>query len=184
MKIRRNKFKGLVAAIALTATVFLAAPGFAEGNQHGKHGEARHQKMMQRMQENLDLTDQQVTQIKAIFESHKEDFKRIKGEMKSTFTDEQRQAMKEMRQSRKQDGNQTRPTKEERQQRMQSLGISDGQRQQLASLREQMKSEREEMKTEMAAVLTPDQQAKLEEMKSKWKGKRGKRGRHHQGESE
>ena len=59
---------------------------------------------------------------------------------------------------------------------MQALGISEGQMQQIAALRQQMKSEREEIKNEMAAVLTPDQQAKLQEMKSKWKGKRGNRG--------
>jgi len=172
MKNSTRKFKGLVATLAIAATCFLALPSSAEGRHHGNRGEGRQQKMMQEMQERLNLTDQQVTQVQQIFSAHHENIKRIRSEMKSTFTDEQRQAMKEMRKNRT--GERLSP--EERRSKMASIGVSEGQLQQLNSLREQMKSERDQIKTEIAAVLTPEQQAQIDEMKRKFKGKRRHRG--------
>lgn len=172
MKKSALRFKGLVAALAITATCFLALPSAAEGRHHGNRGEGRHQKMMQKMQERLNLTDQQMTQVQQIFSAHHENIKRIRSEMKSTFTDEQRQAMKEMRKNHSGE----RPSREERQSKLASIGVSEGQLQQLSSLREQMKAERDQIKTEIAAVLTPEQQAQIDEMKRDFKGKRRHRG--------
>ena len=180
MKTQSKKFKVLIAGLAATVTMLLAVPGVAENGQgQGHHHRGKHgAKMMEKMSSELNLTSEQQAQIKTIFESHKDNFKQLREQMKSTFTEEQRQAMKEARKNRRgaKDG---RPSKEERAQKMAELGISEGQRAQMQSLRQQMKQEREQIKTEIMAVLTPDQQAKFEEMKAQrkrhHKGRHGKR---------
>lgn len=169
---KTKKFSLLLAGLAFCCSIFLAAPAVARDGGHGKHGNSQH--MVQRMTEKLDLSEAQVSQITAIIESHRPNFVRIGDEMKATFTDEQRAAMKEQRKNRKAGGE--RPSKEERAANMQALGISDGQRAQMKSLREQMKTERQAMKAEIAAVLTPEQQAKAEAMKKNRRGHRGQRG--------
>jgi periplasmic protein CpxP/Spy len=169
MSVRGKRFKKIVVALALAATVFAALPAAAEGRRGDRFSP---EKMVQRMQTKLDLSEAQTAQMKAIFESHQGEFQRIKEAMKGTLTDAQRQALKEARESRK--GSELgRPSPEERKNMMAELGVSEGQRAQMKALREQMKSEREAIKSEMQAVLTPEQQAKLAEMKAAHKGRRG-----------
>ena len=48
--------------------------------------------------------------------------------------------------------------------------------QQMKSLREQMKTEHQAIQAEIASVLTPEQKAKVEEMKKNKKGQKGRRG--------
>ena len=170
---KAKSFISVLTGLVLSCSLLLAGPAMAERGHGGKRG-FNPDKMMEKMSTELGLSADQQSQIKAIFESHKPQFEQLREQMKSTFTDEQRAAMKEARQNRKAGGE--RPTKEERQAQFASLGISDGQMQQMKSIREQMKAEREMMKNEISAVLTPEQQSKLEEMKAKHKGKRGRRG--------
>lgn len=177
MTLKISGFKNLFLSLTLAASVLMALPAAADGHRHrgGKHSP---EQRLNRMQSKLDLSDEQMIQMKAIFESHKSEFERIKSEMKNTFTDDQRQALKEARKNRKRDksAKRERPSPEERSKRMAKLGISEGQQAQLRSLRQQMKSERELIKQEMQAVLTPEQQTKMEEMKKHRKGRRGNRG--------
>lgn len=170
MKVK--SFGAVLASLVLACSLLVSGPALAErGRGHGGGGE----KMLQKMSTELGLSATQTAQIKQIYESHKPRMQQIHEQMKSTFTEDQRNAMKEMRKNRKGTDGQ-RPSKEERQAQMAQIGISEGQMQQMRSLREQMKTERESIKSEVNAVLTPDQQAKLEQMKSNWKNRRGKRG--------
>jgi Spy/CpxP family protein refolding chaperone len=171
MKSQRKGFKLLATGAALA--VLLALPSVAKGgdacDKQGKcerGGERSHSQRFERMSQKLELTEAQITQAKAIFESHKPEFERIKNEMQQTLTETQRQAMKEKRKDRRKNRAGP-PSDEERAQIMTELGITEGQQQQLQTLREQMKSERDSIKSEMASVLTPEQQEKLEEMKSR-----------------
>ena len=95
--------------------------------------------------------------------------------MKSLFTEEQRAALREMRRNRR-NGNGERPSREEMKQRMAEMGISPEQMEQMGSLRRQMKAKRESMRAEISAILTPDQQARFEQMRAERKNKRGRRG--------
>lgn len=172
-----NNFFKLLTGLIVSCSLLLAAPALAErGEGKGKRG-FNPERMMEKMSAELDLSAEQQAQIKSIFESRKSKFAQLREQMKTTFTDEQRAAMKEMRKNRRAAGE--RPSKEERQAKFAEIGISEGQMQQMKALREQMRAEREGIKSEISAVLTPEQQAKLQEMKSKHKGKRkfrGKRG--------
>ena len=98
MKTQSKKFKVLIAGLAATVSMLLAVPGVAENGQgQGHHQRGKHgAKMMEKMSTELNLTSEQQTQIKQIFESHKGNFQQIREQMKSTFTDEQRQAMKQL----------------------------------------------------------------------------------------
>ena len=168
----KNFFK-LLTGLILSCSLLLA-PALAErGEGKGKRG-FNPERMMEKMSAELNLTQDQQTQIKGIFESRKAKFEQYREQMKSTFTDEQRAKMKEMRKNRKSAGE--RLSKEDRQARWAEIGITEQQKQQMKALREQMKAERESIKNEISAVLTAEQQAKLQEMKAKHKGKRGKRG--------
>lgn len=159
--------KKIVLSLALAGTVLLTIPSLAEGNGGGRHhGQRDPEKMVQRMQEKLGLSGDQVTRVKAVFASHEQNFKNLREQMKQTLTEEQRQAMKESWKANKgQDRKRLSP--EEREQRMAQMGISQGQIQQMKSLRQQMKAEREQIKQELSAILTPEQQQKMQEMKGK-----------------
>lgn len=165
-----NLVTGLIVSCSL---LLLSGTAMAERGHHGKRG-FNPEKMVEKMASHLDLTTEQQTQVKAILESHKPQFELLGEQMRSTLTEDQRARMKEMRKNRKAGGE--RPSKEDRQAKMAELGISDAQMQQMRSIRQQMKTEREAVKNEISTVLTPEQQAKLEEMKSNRKGRRGHRG--------
>jgi Spy/CpxP family protein refolding chaperone len=172
---KSTKFFKLLTGLILSCSLLMAGPVLAErGQGHGKRG-FNPDRMMEKMSAELGLSAQQQAQIKAIFESHKPQFEQLREQMKSTFTEEQRTAMKEMRKNRKGAGE--RPSKEDRQARFAELGVSEGQIQQMKALRGQMKAERQSIKNEISAVLTPEQQSKVEEWKAKHKGKRGFRGK-------
>lgn len=164
--------KNLVVSLALAASVLLTLPAAAEG-KGPHHGKRDPQKMVERMQEKLGLSDQQVSQVKSIYASHEQSLKNLREQMKQTFTDEQREAMKTAWKENRANGQKLTP--EQRKQKMAEIGISQGQLDQMRSLREQMKQEHEQIKQEISAVLTPEQKQKLEQMKSQHK-KRGKRG--------
>ena len=165
---RVKNFGAVLASLVFACSLFLSGPALAERGARGGGGE----KMLQRLTTELQLSESQVAQIKSIYEAHKPRMQQLRGEMKSTFTPEQKEAMKEMRKSNKGE----RPSKEERQAKLAQIGISQGQMDQMKSLRRQMKTERQAIQSEVSNVLTTDQRAKLEQMKSEWKSKRGKRG--------
>lgn len=130
--------------------------------------------MLEKMTQHLNLTEEQQSQVKTILESHQPKFEQLREQMRSTLTEDQRAAIKEMRKNGKKGGE--RPSMEERRAKMAELGVSEDQMQQMRTLREQMKAERESIKNEISAVLTPEQQAKAEEMRAKFRNRRGHRG--------
>jgi Spy/CpxP family protein refolding chaperone len=161
---------GLIVSCSL---LLLTGPALAERGQRGQRG-FDPEKMLEKMSTHLDLTTEQQAQVKAILESHKPQFEQLRDQMRSTLTEEQRANLKEMRKNRKAGGE--RPSKEERRAKLAEMGVSEEQMQQMRSVREQMKAERKLVKNEISAVLTPEQQAKLEELRAKRKGRRGQRG--------
>ena len=174
------KFQGAMIGLLFIGSVFFAGPAAAERGHRG--GKMNPEKIVQRLTKKLNLDEVQASQVKVIFDSHQGRLTEIREQMKSTFTDDQRSAMKERRKNRKRGGE--RPTKEERQAIAAELGISQGQRQQMKSLRGQMIAERQALRTEIATVLSPEQQAQFEQMKQRRRGKRGQRGRGGQRQAE
>ncbi len=169
MKLKKTSL--ILASIAFCG-MLVAGPAMAGKGHHGKCGNP--DQRLERMTEKLGLSDAQADQIRTIMASNKPTMDQLKEQMKSTLTDEQRAAMKEQRKSHKKDGE--RPSKEDRAAQMQAIGVSQGQMQQMKSLREQMKTEHQAIQAEIASVLTPEQKAKVEEMKKNKKGQKGRRG--------
>lgn len=175
MKLNRQRFATLVAGFALLAGLFFAGPavagpgGHGDGARHGQHG-----KRFEKMQAELGLSAEQAAQIKTIMESNKEEMKRLHEQMRGVFTPEQQAQMKAWREQRKQ-GDKQRPSREGMKEKFEQLGLTDSQREQLKSYREQIKAKRDSIKSQIAAVLTPEQQAKMEAKKAEWDAKRGER---------
>ena len=183
MKKLSQSFKVSVVGISLLALCSFAGPATAERGEHGDRKQ-RHQQRFQKMQSELDLSAEQSDQIKQIWQSKRAETKQLRDQMKATFTDEQRAAMKEWRKSRKR-GEGQRPSKAERQAKMAELGISQGQMQQAKSLRQQLRQHRKDTQSQIASILTPEQQTKFEEMHKNRRGKRGhRRGHRNRGNSE
>ncbi len=174
MKFKTQRFTLALATAGLVATLALggaatAAPGGGPG-----HRGANHAQRMEKMQAELGLTADQVSRIKAIKESNAGEMKSLHEQMKATFTPEQQAQMKAWREQRKAGGE--RMTREQRKEQWAQLGLSEGQQQQLKSYREQIKSKRENIHSQIMAVLTPEQQAKMEAKKAEFREKH--KGRH------
>ncbi len=176
MKLQRNRILSTLAGFGLLATVFFAAPVVAApgGGGHGGRGDGNHQQRFEKMKTELGLSADQASRIQAIMEANKGDVQQLRDQMKNTFTPEQQAQMKTLRESRKNGGEKA--SREERKTQWEQLGLSDGQKQQMKNYREQMKTKRESIKAQISQVLTPEQQQKLEAMKSERAGKRGQRG--------
>lgn len=172
MKLNRKRFVTTLAGVGLVASLFfagaaVAGPGGGDGHGRGGHLE----KHFEKMQAELGLTPDQASRIKAIMDSNKGEMKQLHEQMRNTFTPEQQAQMKAWRENR-QKGDP--PSGEDRKAKMDQLGLSDGQRQQLQGYREQIKSRRESIHSQIKAVLTPDQQAKMEAKKAEFRAKQGK----------
>lgn len=175
MTLKPQSFAITLAGVGLVATLFFGgAATAAPGGGPGHRGGANHAQRMEKMQAELGLTPDQVTRIKAIKESSKGEMKTLHEQMRNTFTPEQQAQMKSWREDRKAGGE--RLTREQRQEKWAQLGLSEGQQAQLKSYREQMKSKRENVHSQIMAVLTPDQQAKMEAKKAEFREKH--KGRH------
>lgn len=169
MKSTSQKFKVLIAA--LTTLMMLTLPGVAEEGRKGRHRGNHGEKMLQKMTENLNLSEDQAAQIKSIFDSHKATLDQLRGQIKQTLTDDQRKALRQARKNRKSNGGE-RPSRDEMRQKFAEMGISEGQQQQMRSIRKQIKQERKQIKSEIMAVLTPEQQSQFEALKAQRKARR------------
>jgi Spy/CpxP family protein refolding chaperone len=173
MKLNRQRIATLTAGVALVTSLLLAGPAIAgPGGGDGHRGPKQHGQRIEKMQAELGLSAEQVAQIKTIMESNKGEMKRLGEEMRAVFTPEQQAQMKSWREQRKEG---QRPTREGMKEKFEQLGLTESQRAQLKSYREQMQAKRESIKAQIAAVLTPDQQARLDAKKAEWKAKRGER---------
>ncbi len=125
---RSNKMIALATAIVLGSAVAFGAVSYGHSGDPAK----RMEKRIEHMKKNLGLTDQQATQMRAVFDQNKAKLMADK------------QAVK----------NATNANK--------------------ATAKAQFKADRESMMTQMHAVLTPDQQKKLDA----WKAKHGDKEKH------
>lgn len=178
---RVKSFGKAAAGLLLVFSIVMSGPALAD-KQRGKH-RANGEDMFKKFATKLELSDAQVEQLKQIRESHKSQSQQLREQMKSTFTDDQREAMKKNREKRGKKGMRgERPSAEDRSARWSELGVTEAQMQQMKTLREEMKAQHKTMQDEINSVLTPDQQAKLQEMKSNRKGKnKHRRSRGHRG---
>lgn len=145
------KNRVIALSLALVSSVALAQPPNTPPG--GPQGDGKGRPMM-RMQNELDLTDEQVKKMREI-----RDQGGSRAEMQAVLTPEQRARMAAHREEHAHE-------REERQARMQEhLGLSDEQKAKMAEIRKQGGS-----REEMRAVLTPQQQAKFDAMRSQHQG--------------
>lgn len=160
----RNRLTGFIASLGLVATLGIAAQAQqtattdkaapqaqAEGMGKGKRG--HHGLPLMRLLRNLDLTEAQQTQARAIAERFIQSIQ------------PQIQDLKELHQQvQEQEGT-----------------SSDEIREKARSLRSQIKDAGKLMQSEVMAILTPEQHAKFEQLEQEWKARRaehrGRRGR-------
>ena len=122
--------------------------GGKHGKRGGRHGGGKH--MMKRMAKHLDLTDDQKAQIKTMRETQKADNQGLRDQMK--------QLRQEMRSLDKNDAT-----------AVAALAARKGE------LSQQMFTARNQSQLAFEAILTPEQKAKLAEMKAKRQAKRDAR---------
>ena len=140
----------LAMSLALASSVALAQPGGPDGGKGPS---------LAKMQQQLDLTDEQMATIREIQKSGGD-----RAEVRAVLTPEQQAKAAELKKARKND-------RAERRTRMQQeLGLSDEQVAKMAEIRKAGGS-----REEVHAVLTPEQQAKLEEMRANRPDKKGKK---------
>jgi Spy/CpxP family protein refolding chaperone len=94
--------KKIIIALALGAVIPLSA--YAAGPMAAS-GEQRSEARMERMAENLDLSDEQRAKMKSLFEQHKEQRKAMREQMRAQMgeilDDKQMEKMKDMREGRR-----------------------------------------------------------------------------------
>jgi Spy/CpxP family protein refolding chaperone len=176
---------GVALALGALATVAVAERG-------GKMREHRQPAM--RMLEHLDLTDGQKEQLQALREKHRETMAAMGKEQREAvmniLTDEQQEAMKEMRSKRGKffgqrgwGGKGRHDMRRGGQGAFSRLDLTDEQKEQLVELRKEQRTEmresRQKHRTALENVLTDEQREKLEKMKDeafyggrRWRGKR------------
>jgi Spy/CpxP family protein refolding chaperone len=149
----------MVLSLALVSSVALAQPAGVPPD--GPQGDGK-RPPIERIKNNLDLTDEQVKKMREI-----RDNGGSRADMQAVLTPEQRAKAAGLR---KEHAGEL----EERKAHMQEqLGLSDEQKAKMAELRKQGGS-----REEMRAVLTPEQQAKAAEMRKEHKGERDERKAH------
>lgn len=182
-------YKGIfsLAAVALLSFGAVAAEG---GRHHGGRG-------FERMAQHLSLTDAQQAQLKPIFEAQKAQrqqmHQQMKTQMQSILTPEQVAQLEQQRSEwqskpkgeRRAERGERRAERGERRARGErggkfaKLNLTDAQKAQLKAFREahrpQMQAQRQQFEQQMAAVLTAEQRAKVEEMKQRRGERRGNR---------
>jgi hypothetical protein len=150
-----NVFKALT-ALALTAT--LATTAFAAESMHHQHRDP-----LVRLQAKLHLSDSQVSQLRPTFaemrQDHEANHQQFRAFMHTVLNPQQLAKLDAEPQG-------------EHHHRT-DLGLSDSQKAQMKGYWEQhrgeMKAEHQKVDSAMMAVLTPDQQAMLKEMRAHWR---------------
>lgn len=137
--------------------------------------------MFQRLAQQLNLTDQQKQQLEPIMTAFRDKMQAHRQNMHNRFesvlTAEQRAQLEQMKAER---GQGKGPRRGGPGGPFAALNLTDEQKTQMKSLREQgrteMQAEFEQMRAQVNAVLTPEQQAQLQQIMEKAKERRGKRG--------
>lgn len=153
MKIN-SKWMTMAAALTMTATLAVAAPGEGTHGKHGKHG--RHgrggSEFSQRFAEKLNLTDAQKAQVQEI--------RRASAERNKALYESARDTFQQFRAAKK--ANDT--------------ARVDALKPQVESLRTQMKQLRQAEQASIVAILNAEQRAQFEALKAERESKRGERG--------
>lgn len=163
------------ALLTVAAAGILSFGAFAEGGR-GQHGRG-----LERMQQTLNLSEAQMAQLRPIFEAQKAQRQQAREQMKARFesilTAEQKaqlQTYKAERQARSKEGNQGFRRGEGGP--LARLNLSADQKAQFKALRESLKpqrqAERQRFQQQLAQILTPEQKARLEALKSEHQGRR------------
>lgn len=171
--------------LSVAAAGILSFGAFAaEGPRHHGHG---HGGGLQRMQQTLNLSDEQLNQLKPVFEAQRAQQKQMREQMKAQFdsilTADQKAQLEAFRAERKEgkrEGNRDGKFRHGKGGPFAKLNLSDDQKAQMKALREsmkpQMQAQRQRFEQQLAQVLTPEQKAKLDSMKAEWKQHRHHRG--------
>lgn len=162
----------VLVVVGLLVTSAAAGPWGGEGK--ARHGRGDRTQKLEKLKTELALTPEQSQQIATLMESHRREMTALREKMKSTLTPEQQAQMESWKQNR---GRGERPSREAMKAKMDELGLSDAQRQQMKSYRQQIRGQRESLRQQISAVLTPEQQAQLEaKMQARRGGDRPRRG--------
>ena len=152
-----TNWKTLMGGLVLASAVALPGGAFAD-EHHGQHGGGDHgkghhmQEMFDRMAEKLDLTEEQRAQLKTKREAHHDALKSLK-KQKHELRDEIRTALDS-------GADQTK---------------LDGLAAQLGAVELRMMQQHHQMHKELESVLTDEQKAKMEQMRSEHQERRMKR---------
>lgn len=175
MSVVRKLSRGL-AGFALTGMLLAGAASAMPGGPGGAAGQ-RGPDPVTMMAERLSLTDQQKVQIQSIFEKHFAEARARHEAFEATLTPEQkaeREARRQQWQARRQQGGQVadsgqRPPRPE---------LTPEQRQDMETRHRQMQANRQQLEAEIQAVLTPEQNQILQQMKAERPDRRGGGPRH------
>lgn len=166
-----TKLSRIAGAIALGGLLFLGSADTAQARPGGGEGRPHRGNPVEHMTERLQLSSDQQTKIKAIFDKHFAAHKAEREAREAQMTPEQK-AEREAR-------HKERMAQREKGERPTGPRSKDGKKPddaQRAAFRQKMEAERTALDNEIKAVLTPQQQAEFEKMKSERKERRGPRG--------
>ncbi len=166
-----SKLSRIAGAFALGGLLFLASADTAQARPNGGEGRPQRGNPAEHLSERLQLTSDQETKIKAIFDKRFAAHKAERDAREAQMTPEQkaeREARHKERMAQREKGE--RPTGPRVKD---GKGPDDAQR---AAFRQKREAERTALDNEIKAVLTPQQQAEFEKMKSEKKERRGRRG--------
>lgn len=163
----------IVGMLSLLLVAMVASAALAKGPD----GEARKEKMWQRVVQKLDLTAEQQTQLKPVFEARTQQMKAHREarrtQMDSILTDEQKARLEKIKADRK--AAREKGEKIDFRSAWKSLNLTDEQKARMKTLRqqnrEQMKAEHQQFVARVESMLNPTQKAAFEEMMTR----RGKR---------
>ena len=141
------------------STVLLLVFGLLVGAATAK----RHRgKKLEKMQQRLNLTQDQVEQLRPLFEQAQERRKAAREAFRATLTPEQQAQLEGLK-------------GKERRRAMKSLQLTPEQQQQRQAMKEQRKANRQAMKEQIQSVLTPEQQQLWQQHRAERKGKKRQR---------
>ncbi|WP_338812289.1 hypothetical protein V9L05_12865 [Bernardetia sp. Wsw4-3y2] len=197
-----------IAILSLALFFAFSVSAFAQKEGEGRHGRHHnHEQRLEKMKEELGLSDAQVEQIKALHEKKKEEAKarsktnraEFKAEMDKILTPEQRKKADALRAERKDPNKRA----EKHIEKLKSdLSLTDAQATKVKAAlvtkmtkmqtlkeaagdekvdKEERKAVKTAFETELKSILSSEQFTKYEQIKAEKKGKHGKGGKHRKG---
>lgn len=141
-----------VLAFALGTALAIAGPGPGKGKGHAGHGKANKSAAVLRFSQELNLTDTQKQQIRDLHRSFRAENEQLFTQFRETSR-AYRQAMKSG-----------------------DTAQADALKPQFESQKAQMKSLHDQLQARTLSLLTPEQNAKYQELRAQWEQRRAERG--------